>query len=258
MKLQIHATLDYSVPAPTDLLLHVEAAHLPEQAVSDAVIQLGEHEHFARVPAQDNIGERISLRVAERLSVDYRATVDINRKLADISGLEAVPPHLLPGPTVPYLLDSLYCPATRFRSFVEGEFGPLSGGARIAALRDYIHQRFRYVPGSSTPQTDAMDTFVQREGICRDFAHLLVTLARASTIPARFASVYAPSVNPPDFHAVAEVFLDGEWHLVDATGMAQEGEMAKIGIGRDAADVAFLTAFGFANMVGQSVEVTAL
>ncbi len=75
--------------------------------------------------------------------------------------------------------------------------------------------------------------------------------------PARFASVYAIGVDPPDFHAVAEVFLDGAWHLVDATGMADAGEMAKIGIGRDAADVAFLTSFGQVAMRGQSVEVIA-
>ena len=60
-----------------------------------------------------------------------------------------------------------------------------------------------------------------------------------------------------DFHAVAEVFLGGEWHLVDATGMAKEAAMAKIGVGRDAGDVAFLTAYGQAIMNAQSVMVTA-
>ena len=109
--------------------------------------------------------------------------------------------------------------------------------------------------GSSQLETTALDTFVRREGVCRDYAHLLITLARAAAIPARFASVYAIGVDPPDFHAVAEVFLGGEWHLVDATGMASEGEMAKIGIGRDAADVAFLSAFGRCEMIEQKVDV---
>jgi transglutaminase-like putative cysteine protease len=111
------------------------------------------------------------------------------------------------------------------------------------------------VPGSSSGDTTALETFVKRQGVCRDYAHVVTTLVRASGIPARVAAVYALGVEPQDFHAVAEVFLGGEWHLVDATGMAREGNMAKIGIGRDAADVAFLTAYGPVRMTSQSVYV---
>ncbi|WP_428701150.1 transglutaminase-like domain-containing protein, partial [Staphylococcus aureus] len=78
-----------------------------------------------------------------------------------------------------------------------------------------------YVPGSSNVMTTAGDTFISRQGICRDYAHLMICLARAAGVPARIASVYALGVNPPDFHAVAEIFLGGEWHLVDPTGMAK-------------------------------------
>jgi transglutaminase-like putative cysteine protease len=258
MKLQIHAALDYALPEPTDLLLQIEAAHLPEQSVVSAWLDVSEHEHFARVPAQHEIGERILMRASGQLSVRYNATVEITRLLADVRSLQALPVHLLPGPAVPYLLDSIYCPGNRFRRFVDGEFGHLSGGERIAAMRDFIHRNVRYVPGASDAATTAQDTFLTREGVCRDFAHLLITMARASTIPARFASVYALGIDPPDFHAVAELFLDGAWHLVDATGMASAGAMAKIGIGRDAADVALLTSFGQAHCVAQSVEVREL
>jgi transglutaminase-like putative cysteine protease len=103
--------------------------------------------------------------------------------------------------------------------------------------------------------TTAADTFISRQGICRDYAHLLITLSRAAGVPARIASVYALGVDPPDFHAVAEIVLGGEWHLVDPTRMAREAAMAKIGVGRDAADVAFLTAFGDARLIDQSVSV---
>lgn len=255
MRLRIHATLACELPEPTDLLLQMEAAHLPEQSVSDAVLELSEWEHFARVVAQDEIGERIFLRAQGRFTADYRASVDITRTLADVSELPAVPPHMLPGETVQYLFDSRYCPAGLFRSFVAAEFGALSGGARIAALSDFISRSFLYVRGSSGLETTALETFVRRQGVCRDFAHMLITLARASAIPARFASVYAPGVDPPDFHAAAEVFLNGEWHLIDATGMATEGEMAKIGIGRDAADVAFLTSFGTIETLEHMIDV---
>lgn len=256
MRLKIHSTLDYSLPEPTDLLVHIEAAHLPEQSVSNAFLKLSPYEHFARFNAQDDIGERVLLRASGRFTADYTATVDIKRNLPDIANLRAMAPHQLPGETIQYLLDSHYCPATQFRSFVDAEFGNYFGGSRIAAMRDFIFSHFRYVPGASDAQTTALETFVRREGVCRDYAHMLVTLARAATIPARFASVYAIGVEPPDFHAVAEVFLDGEWHLVDATGMATAGQMAKIGIGRDASDVAFLTCFGASEMNSQSVSVS--
>jgi len=258
MTLRIHATLDYALARPTDLILQIEAAHLPEQPVSNATLDLSAHEHFARVPAQDGIGERVLLRAPEgRFTADYHAQVTIDRLLADVQGLEAVPPHLLPGETIPYLLDSCYCPANAFRSFVQEQFGDLAGGPLIVAQRDYIHTRFRYMAGASDVTTTALETFVRRQGVCRDFAHMLITLARAGGVPARIASVYGLGVEPQDFHAVAEIFLDGAWHLVDPTGMARAGDMAKIGIGRDAADVAFLTAFGPVTMNAQSIEVTA-
>jgi transglutaminase-like putative cysteine protease len=123
-------------------------------------------------------------------------------------------------------------------------------------MRDWVFERFQYVPGSSNAQTTALDTFVQRQGVCRDYAHVMIALARASAIPARFVSVYAPYVTPQDFHAVAEVYLDGTWHLVDATGMAAANQIARIGVGLDAAEVSFLSSFGQVMLQNQSVQVT--
>ncbi len=156
---------------------------------------------------------------------------------------------------VRHLLDSRFIPAEKFRQFVEAEFGSLHGGARIAAMRDWIEASFEYVRGSSDAETTAVDTFVGRQGVCRDYAHVMICLARASQIPARMVSVYAPSVEPPDFHAVAEVWLDGAWRLVDATGMADASEMARIGVGRDAADIAFMMVFGASELKDQRVKV---
>lgn len=257
MKLNIRTHLDYQFAEPTDILLQIEAAAIPEQAIEAAWIDLSPCDHFARVAAQDLIGERIWLRASGRFTVDYTSTVSIQRRLDDCGALPKVPPHQLPGETVQYLMASRYCPSDEFQTFVEAEFGGLDGGARVTAIRDWIEASFAYVPGISNSQTTALDTFVQRQGICRDFAHVMITLVRASGIPARMASVYALGVEPQDFHAVAEVFVGGEWHLIDPTGMAEEAAMAKIGVGRDAADVAFLTAYGTAVMNAQSVEVSA-
>lgn len=255
MKLNIHAQLDYHFEHPTDVLLQLEAAAIPEQVIEQAHIDMTECEHFARVDAHDQIGERIWLRIQGPLVIDYRVSVSIERLLTDCLDLEKVPPHQLPGETVQYLMASRYCPSDQFQCFVDAEFGRLEGGQRVIAIRDWVHAHLAYVPGSSDSDTTALETFVKRQGICRDFAHLMITLVRASGIPARMASVYALGVEPPDFHAVAEVFLGGEWHLVDPTGMAKEAAMAKIGIGRDAADVAFITAYGLARMNSQSVQV---
>lgn len=257
VSLHIHVQLDYWFERTCDVLLQLEAAAIPEQTIDNAHITITPGEHFARVPAQDNIGERIWLRMQGQCLVDYRADVTINRILDSCENLPAVPPHQLPGETVQYLFPSRYCPSNQFLAFVEDTFGKQEGGAKIVAIRDWISNHLAYVPGSSNAETTAVDTFHSGQGICRDYAHLMITLARAAGIPARIASVYALGVTPPDFHAVAEIFVGGTWHLVDSTGMAKESDMAKIGIGRDAADVAFLTAFGPMVMNSQSVSVEA-
>ncbi len=258
MKINVLAELDYYFSCPTPILLQVEAAAIPEQIIDDAHIDISANDHFARVAAHDSIGERIWLRANGRFTVNYRATVTINRILTDCFTLPMVEQQMLPGAVVQYLLPSRYCQSDQFQSFVQSKFGGLEGGACVKAMRDWVEDRFTYVPGVSNSETTAADTFIRRQGICRDYAHVLITLVRAAGIPARIASVYALGVKPQDFHAVAEVFLGGEWHLVDATGMAPEKSMAKIGIGRDAADVAFLTAYGSAVLNSQRVQVEAV
>ena len=256
MKLLITSELDYDIPQAADLLLQVEAAIIPEQDVLQAHIELPPGEHFARMPGHDTVGDRLWLRMQGRLKVHYTATVEIKRLTADISQLEAVPPHLLPAETIDYMLPSRYCPSDEFQELVGQQFGNLTGGTRVAAMRDWIQANLTYEAGSSNAATGAMETYETRKGVCRDFAHLMISMTRASAIPARFVSVYGLGVEPQDFHAVAEVFLDNTWFMIDATGMSTPDAMAKIGIGRDAADVSFLTSYGQAFMNSQSVQVT--
>jgi transglutaminase-like putative cysteine protease len=257
MQISVQAELQYRFAEPTDALLQVEAAIIPEQSVSNAHIDVTPTEHFARVRGHDDIGERIWIRTQGDLRVQYQATVAIERLAADCAALPMTPQHLLPSETVEYLFPSRYCPSDLFEMLVDDEFAGLQGGARVVAIRDWIEGHLAYLPGSSDASTTAMESYVQRQGVCRDFAHVMIALVRASAIPARFASVYALGVEPQDFHAVAEVFLDGAWYLFDPTGMAKPGEMAKIGVGRDAADVSFLTSYGQAEFVGQTVTVRA-
>jgi transglutaminase-like putative cysteine protease len=259
--ISIRARLAYAFSGPTDFLLQIEAALIPEQTVANANLTTTPVEHFSRVPAQDMIGDRIWLRHKGDFTAEYSAEVTVHRLLGELAGLAAVPPHLLPGETVQYLMDSRYCPATRLQEFVGDEFADASGGALILAMRDWIAAHYRYAPGSSDSNTTALDSFVERRGVCRDYAHTLIAMSRAAAIPARFVSGYAPDVEPQDFHAVAEVFLadpngpGGAWHLVDATGMAEAAEIAKIGVGRDAADCSFLTCYGPAELNEKEIAV---
>jgi transglutaminase-like putative cysteine protease len=262
MPIDISARFTFSLTRLSDVLLQFEAAAIPEQRILARNSRISDADHVARIAAQDGIGERIWLHVDGRCEVVYTASVAINRLLPEIAELDALEPHELPADAVQYLFDSRYCPADRFQQFVETEFGTTAGGARIVAIREWIAANFTYSPGCSDTTTTALDSFVERRGICRDYAHVVITLARASAIPARYCSVYAPGVDPPDFHAVAEVFLadptvpgGGAWHLVDATGMAEPGDTVKIGVGRDAADVSFMTVFGEATFEDKEVTV---
>jgi transglutaminase-like putative cysteine protease len=103
-----------------------------------------------------------------------------------------------------------------------------------------------------------LDTFIDAAGVCRDYAHLAITLCRAAEIPARAVSAYAWRLDPPDLHAVVEVFLEGRWRLADPTGLAPLEGLVRIARGRDAADIAFMHIFGNAELLEQSFAVTRL
>ncbi len=256
MKLQIGVEMHYAVESATDIILQIEVPSFADQRVVHETINISDALDSAMVSAEDGVGQRRLLQVDTDLECRYIAHVEVDRPALDISQLPPVPPHQLPSDAIRYLMPSRYCPSDELQNFVAAEFGSSDGGARIAEMRDWIFEGFKYVPGSSNAQTTALDTFVQRQGVCRDYAHVMIALARASAIPARFASVYAPYVTPQDFHAVAEVYLDGTWHLVDATGMAAANQIARIGVGMDAAEVSFLSSFGQLRLQSQSVEVT--
>ena len=83
-----------------------------------------------------------------------------------------------------------------------------------------------------------------RAGVCRDFAHLGIAFCRALNIPARFVSCYAHGLQPSDFHAVFEAYLGGRWWLFDGTRQANLDGLIRIGVGRDAAEIAFASPFG--------------
>ena len=253
--LQISADLSYRLPAPCTILVQVEAAATTDQILTSSEILVGPLDSKSVVSAHDGIGTRLWTTQQEKLTISYNAQIAIDRANPDFAALPATALSDLPGHAVPYLFNSLYCSVSAFDQLVSSEFAGLTGGPLIAAMADHIARTMTYGSDRDNAHTNAEQSYAARKGVCRDYAHILISMARAADIPARFASTYAPDVQPQDFHAVPEVFLDGRWHLIDPTGMAQASDMAVIGIGRDATDVSFLTAFGSMNMVEQRVNV---
>lgn len=100
------------------------------------------------------------------------------------------------------------------------EFAGITGKPLLDAVSSWVGSQLSYVSGSSKPIDGAVDTYLSRQGVCRDYAHLVIALLRGLNVPARLAAVYAPGLDPMDFHAVAEAYVDGAWWVVDATALA--------------------------------------
>ena len=256
MRLSIEVDLDYRFPEATDVLLAIEVAQLPDQRLREDRLTVSGSGPLRPIGAEDGIGRRTWMRAEGACRASYRATLDVERAAPVLGDLAASPLPDLPPEVVPYLWPSRYCEADRFEAFVEKTFGALEGGTRIAAMASWIAREMDYVIGSSDVTTTAVDAFLSRRGVCRDFAHLMASFARAAGIPARLVSAYACGLKLPDFHAVVEIWLDGGWHLVDATRLAPIEGLARICVGRDATDIAFMTIFGTGQMLAQSVQVT--
>ncbi|THD37317.1 MAG: transglutaminase family protein [Sphingomonas sp.] len=256
MRLSIHAWLDYSLPEPADLLFALEVAQTPDQRLVEDLLEVGGTGPLTPIAADDGVGRRTWARGAGRVTARYTATVEIERPATTLRGLNADDMKTLPANVVPYLFPSRYCESDRLDTMVRREFANGTSGDRVAAMVDWIRNHLTYEPGEIG--TTAVDTLVARRGVCRDYAHLLIALARAADIPARMVGAYAWALEPEDFHAVVEVWLDGAWRLVDPTGLAPEEGIARIGVGRDATDISFLTIFGRADLVDQNVTVRRL
>lgn len=178
-------------------------------------------------------GTRLHRTIAEgsEVSFDYRATVTGPAEPA--IGLET--------DVVTYLRPSRYCESDKLGPVAWQEFRGLAGQSLLDAVSDWVHDHLRYAGGSSRGTDSAVDTLLSRTGVCRDFAHLTITMLRAMNVPARFVACYAPELSPREFHAVVEAYVDGRWLVVDPTRKAPRTALVRVATGRDAADTAFIT-----------------
>jgi transglutaminase-like putative cysteine protease len=251
MRVRIETRLDYDFPERVESLLQIEAAVADDQTVVEERLSFDPPVEITRRDDPATGERRVIFTHQGRLAIAYDAVVEIADR--DMALADAAQHAIadLPIDTLPYLRGSRYCPSDTFETIADQKFGP--AGRRAGGGHRRLDRRPPGIPiGCSDARTTALETYVQRAGVCRDFAHLAVTLCRASDIPARVASVYALTLDPPDFHAVVEVFVGGRWRLLDPTGLAPIDGLVRIAYGRDAADVAFLTIFGKATMVARA------
>jgi transglutaminase-like putative cysteine protease len=181
------------------------------------------------------------------VTVEYRATVVGSDDRRDVDPLDLLT----------YLRPSRFADSDRIGGLARTELGGLTGPDLLTAVASWVERHVRYVPGSSGPMDAASQTVLAGEGVCRDFAHVTVSLLRALDVPARLTAVYAPGLQPMDFHAVAEAYVGDAWYVVDPTRLAPRASLLRISTGRDAADTAFLSTYGGAVTL-QSQSVTAV
>ena len=253
----IDLALDYDVTSPSHFLFNIEAAFHDDQNVVEERLTITPSMRVRHHTDERN-GNRFFRLDAPlgRLSVSYHASVRSNPVAVPLQ-LNESPVTGVPDDVLRYLLPSRYCESDIMSRAAQQLFGQLIPGlSRVRAIEQWIYDSVLYLPGFSDSTTTAQEVFVQRAGVCRDFAHLGITLCRALNIPARLVVGYVYFADPPqDFHAVFEAWLEGRWVLFDATRMAPVERLVRIGTGRDAKDVAFATIFGGVQMLGKQLTV---
>jgi transglutaminase-like putative cysteine protease len=253
MKINAGFELVYDCPQPTPMLLTL-SIHFSR--ISDLL----QPDHLVISPSvpvkayRDGFGNWCSRIVAPKGEVCLRADSIVH----DLGTPDRVDPsaeqaeiHDLPEDTLVYLLGSRYCETDRLSETAWELFGNgPTGWDRVQAICDFVHRHVTFGYEHARPTKSAWETFHERKGVCRDFAHLAVTFCRCVNIPARYCTGYLgdigvpPSADPMDFSAWFEAFVGGRWHTFDARNNFPRIGRILIAQGRDASDVAISTTFG--------------
>lgn len=194
---------------------------------------------------------RLVLPVGESL-VGYYAVVEVPDELdaADPSAVLGSPEEL-PDEALLFTLPSRYCQSDMLSAATWERFGNRERTfALVTEIQDWVWNHLEYRTGSTGSWWTAKDSYESGYGVCRDFAHLMITLCRALNIPARYISGYLPDMDVPalptamDFHAWVEVYVGDRWWTFDPRHNARRKGHVPIARGRDAADVAMVTSYG--------------
>lgn len=228
----VGSSLVIQVSDPTSFVLAVAVAEGVPTTVETLRVRLDDEPVVVR-ETTDQHGTRLHLfeTVPGILSIDYAATI-VGR---------AAPAPVVDGDLVTYLRPSRYVQSDSLTDRARDQFGGFEGRGLVEAVEEWVYSHLRYDGGATSPTGGAVETLESGAGVCRDFANVTAAFLRALDVPARIVSVYAPGLEPRDFHAVVEACIDGRWVVVDATRLAPRSGLVRIATGRDSADTAFLT-----------------
>ncbi len=261
MKFKISSGLSYRVKKDTTFFFNIQAAQTESQTVTD--------EQLSTTPAKLKVESfdlgirkarflRVQVPKTDYFEIAYTAIAELKLKPVRLKQEELQLGKIAPD-AISYLFPSRYCQVDRLYKFAEMEFGSIKTTyGKVQAISNWIYKHVHYVSGSTNASTSSIETITQREGVCRDFAHMGIALCRAISIPARYFACYAYRLNPPDFHACFEAYINGRWILFDATRMVPQHGLIKIAHGYDAADTSFANIYGEADALGVAVSCEAL
>lgn len=264
MRFKIGCRLAYQTQSPVPLIFNIEAQGFSGQTIEQEELVISPDHPLDRWTMEETGNRHFRITPpAGLLSLEYTAIVTLEPGFGEAGTVGEIPLEELPLAALPLLFPSRYCQSDKLERFARSTFGEMEPGyARVNAICGWIYEYVTYEGGVSDTMTSAFDTVTQRAGVCRDFAHLGISICRALGIPARYVSAYAFRLQPPDFHAVFEAYLKGpegyHWYVFDPTRKSDPAGLVRIGIGRDAAEVAFCTAFGAMTAEPPQVWIEAL
>ena len=188
--------------------------------------------------------------------VSIRVLAEVQETLAVDVDAPIMPTEALPTEVLHFLLPSRYCQSDQVGDLLS-EVGQewIQTYKDVEAIRHWIFKNIEYKYGTSDASTSALDTAKNRQGVCRDFAHLGISLCRSLNVPARMVVGFLHRLDPMDLHAWFEAYLGGRWYTFDATQDKPRGNRIVVAYGRDAADVALTTTFGRSKLNSMKVTV---
>lgn len=254
-RIDVRCDLHYDVRCPTAFVFQIAAARTFHQRIEweELTIYPELNVETYKFGLDGNQMHRIAIGPSQ-LDVSYRACVELMAEVNQCTTASEMDAYQVPAEALTYLNPSRYCESDLLARFAFEEFGQMQRGySRVQAICDWVYRHLDYTPDSTTASTTAADVLLLRTGVCRDYAHLAITLCRGVGIPARYVAGYAVGLQPPDFHGFMEAFLDGQWYLFDPTRLAPVCLLVRIGVGRDAADVSFASLTGDALLTDKTV-----
>jgi transglutaminase-like putative cysteine protease len=248
-------------PTPMLHMLSVHPSRMRDLKTPQNIVFTPETKHAQFVDSFGNICTRV-------VAPEGRSTISTEFLIADSGEPDAVAPDAqqhtveeLPNDTLVFLLGSRYCDTDHMGNLAWQLFAATQPGwARVQAICDYVHERIAFGYKHARATRTALEAHEERKGVCRDFAHLAITLCRCMNIPARYCTGYLgdigipPVPDPMDFSAWFEVYLGGRWYTFDARRNTPRIGRIVMARGRDATDVAITTSFGPNKLVLFDVE----